>query len=303
MQLPLAIRTLARQALGTKGRSYVRRSLRRKLASFQWYRSLMAGRRGLEIGGPSELFSTEGVLPIYRSLKALDNCLYSSQTIWKSATDDGLFRHPALKNPGRQFICDATQLESIQDGEYECLLASHCLEHVANPLRALAEWKRVLGDGGLLLLALPHKEGTFDWRRPTTTLAHVMEDYDNNIGEEDLTHLEEVIELHDLSMDKAAGSRIQFEQRCGDNFRHRAMHHHVFETGSAVAMVDHGGFELLRVETFRPCHILITARRCEGFPNNAGFLKPDAAYRLTSCFSSDKPGGVLHAGPGSRLSR
>ena len=31
---------------------------------------------------------------------------------------------------------------------YDVLLSSHTLEHIANPLRALSEWKRIVGDDG-----------------------------------------------------------------------------------------------------------------------------------------------------------
>ena len=128
-------------------------------------------------------------MPIYGILGSLDNCSYSGSTIWTGEVreGDGFLYHRA-KQAGRQIISDATDLRTIPDSSYECVLACHCLEHIANPLRALAEWKRVLKDEGLLLLILPHKDGAFDWRRPTTTLTHMIEDYENAVGEEDLTH-------------------------------------------------------------------------------------------------------------------
>lgn len=294
MQLPSKVRILARNLVGPKNWSYVRRSLQRKAPHLQWYRSQFTGLRGLEVGGPSELFSADGALPIYSCLSGLDNCLYSGQTIWANAGENGEFRHDSLKQPGRQFICDATALEPIRDQSFECLLASHCLEHVANPIRALTEWQRVLVDGGLMLLVLPHKDGTFDWRRPTTTLDHLVQDYQNQVGEEDLTHLQEILELHDLNRDRAAGSRDKFESRCRDNFRCRAMHHHVFDTRTAVELLDYLGFEITRVSTFRPCHILVTARNSRS-RNNAAFLEPNSSYRVNSCFPSDKPAGAVPA--------
>ena len=134
------------------------------------------------------------------------------------------------KPAGSQYICEATELKPIADRSYECVLASHCLEHVANPLRALAEWKRILKDDGLLLLVLPHKDGTFDCRRPVTTLAHMVEDYEKQIGEDDLTHLPEILALHDLEKDKPAGSPEEFRARSLENRANRALHHHVFDT-------------------------------------------------------------------------
>ena len=195
--------------------------------------------------------------------------------------------HP-LKPNGNQIICEATQLRSITDSAYEFVLASHCLEHVANPLRALVEWKRVLRQDGLLLLILPHKDGTFDWRRPTTTLVHMIEDSRNQIGEDDLTHLPEILALHDLERDKAAGSKEEFRQRCAQNYSNRAMHHHVFDTATAVALVDNAAFQVLRVDTSKPYHITILARRCDQTCDNSAFLGPNAPYRRLSPFPSDR---------------
>lgn len=264
---------------------FVRRSV---LATY--YRGLLSGKRGLEIGGPSVILGDDGPFPIYRALKSLDNCLYSSCTIWTGEVKEGrtFVFHPR-KCPGDRIICEATNLKPIADGGYEIVLASHCLEHVANPLRALAEWKRVLQSDGLLLLILPHKDGTFDWRRPTTSLPHMISDYENNVGEDDLTHLPEILSLHDLDRDKAAGSMEQFHRRCLDNFRTRAMHHHVFDTPTAVALLDKAAFQVMRVDQMEPFHIILLAKSCDRVPDNTQFLKADAAYRRRSPFVSDRP--------------
>jgi hypothetical protein len=123
-------------------------------------------------------------------------------------------------------------------------------------------------------LILPHKHGTFDWRRPTTPLAHMIADYDNAVGEDDLTHLPEILELHDLSRDKEAGTQAQFRQRCLANHLYRAMHHHVFDTLTAVSAVDYIGFQILRVDNLKPSHIIILAGRKDEMVDNSGFMQP-----------------------------
>ncbi len=67
--------------------------------------------------------------------------------------------------PGMQYIHNATDLASIPDGSYGFLLASHILEHVANPLRATEEFHRVLKPKGFMLIAVPDRLHTFDHRR------------------------------------------------------------------------------------------------------------------------------------------
>ena len=252
------------------------------------YLSRLAGKRAIEIGGPSNLFGDDGPLPIYEALASADNCLYASQTIWAETTPGQTFKYHPRKAPGIQYVCEAADLKPIADRNYGAVLACHCLEHVANPLRALAEWKRVLKDDGLLLLVLPHKDGTFDWRRPVTTLAHMVEDYEKQIREDDLTHLPEILALHDLEKDQAAGSPEQFRIRSLENQVHRALHHHVFDTLTAVQLVDRANFQLIQVDNFRPFHILILARNGSDTPDNARFLWANARYRRRSPFPSDR---------------
>ncbi len=80
------------------------------------------------------------------------------------------------------------------------------LEHAANPLRVLYEWKRILKNSGTILIVLPHKAATFDHRRPSTSFEHIKADFDSNVDESDLTHLDEILALHDLKLDPWAGS-------------------------------------------------------------------------------------------------
>ncbi len=47
------------------------------------------------------------------------------------------------KEPGIQYVRDATDLRGIPDSKYDFVLASHALEHIANPLKAMSEWTRV----------------------------------------------------------------------------------------------------------------------------------------------------------------
>jgi SAM-dependent methyltransferase len=229
-----------------------------------------------------------GPVPIYDILGSLDNCLYSGSTIWTGQVLEGhTFLYQPGREPGAQIICDATDMQPIKDSSYECILACHCLEHIANPLRALAEWKRVLKDDGLLLLILPHKDGTFDWRRPTTPLTHLIEDYKTGVGEQDLTHLPEILELHDLSKDEAAGTREQFRQRCLENHVNRAMHHHVFDTRAALAVVNEVGFKILRVDNLKPFHIIILASRTLQMVDNCRFMEWGSKPWSRSPFPSD----------------
>ena len=254
-------------------------------------RKLVRRRLGLEIGGPSRIFRRKkGLLPLYPLVGGLDNVNYGRRTLWEGRIEEGLtFRFDAGKEPGRQYILEATDLRGIQDRAYDFVLSSHTLEHSANPLQALEEWVRVLKPGGGLVLVVPHGEGTFDHRRPVTTMEHLLDDRRRSTGEDDLTHLEEILALHDLTLDKKAGDADAFRRRSEDNLAQRCLHHHVFETELAVAVVDWAGLEVLVVEPTPPYHVLVVARKpVEGAPDNRTWLRPDAPWRSRSPFASDR---------------
>ena len=268
MRLPDPVRKLVRRALGPAVIRCVRHIGVPKAKMTREYQALLEGRKTLEIGGPSDIFAYDGSVPVYSVLASVDNCLFSRETMWTGKTSDE-FYYDAQRRQGRQFICDATQLDPIADASYECVLASHCLEHIANPLKALQEFRRVLRPGGLLLAILPHKDATFDWRRPLTELSHIEQDYARNTPEDDLTHLSEVLALHDIRKDPGAGPMSRFRERCLQNSRFRIMHHHTFDTSSAVELVKAGGFGPVQVENVKPFHIVVLAQLAQRFCQTA----------------------------------
>ena len=85
------------------------------------------------------------------------------------------------KKPGIQYISEASNLESIDSGYYDFLLSSHVIEHLANPIRGLSEWTRVLKESGYLILLIPDYRETFDHKRPVTELEHLISDFEGGI--------------------------------------------------------------------------------------------------------------------------
>ncbi len=264
-----------------------------RLPGYQQFRALFADRTVLELSGPSAFFQPHGLFPGYAAAARVDNSNFGRETLWEGtigARRD--FHFDPKRAPGTQYISEATDLSFIPSDTYDFLLSSHMLEHSANPLRALHEWQRVLKPGGALLLVLPHKEGTFDHKRPVTTLAHMVQDFEHGMGEDDLTHLPEILALHDLEMDVGVASLAEFEARSARNYENRALHQHVFDTRLAVELVDHAGFQIHTVEPAFPMHIAIVATRPmpHAAPDNRAFLSDEALYRRRSPFGSDRVG-------------
>src|SRR5580698_7804560 len=152
----------------------------KRCACYSMMRPYLEGKRGLEFGGPSSIFSTNHLVPIYSIAASIDSCNFAEKTLWTANASIRKFG-PRL---GKQLIMEASDPSGIATNSYDFVAASHVLEHVANPLRALTEWKRIVRPSGTVLLVLPHKRHTFDHRRPFTTFDHIKADFESNVSEE-----------------------------------------------------------------------------------------------------------------------
>lgn len=192
---------------------------------------LFRNKNGIEIGGLSRIFQEGDQIPIYPVINNLDGCNFTSQTLWESGLTEGQnydFYHGKI---GYQYICEATELaDRIEENKYDFVISSNCLEHSANPLKALWNFIKVLKPMGEMMIVVPNKEVTFDHNRNRTSFEHLKDDFINDVKEDDLTHLDEILELHDLAMDPPAGTKEQFRIRSLDNYHNRGLHQHVFDS-------------------------------------------------------------------------
>jgi SAM-dependent methyltransferase len=213
-------------------------------------------RIGLEIGGPSDIFRRLGWLPVYHRAQRIDNFVFSQKTVWAEHSA----RYQIAREPGQSYFGEGRDLPGIPDQSYDFVLSSHVLEHIANPLLAVQNWKRVLKPGGSLILVVPNRNKTFDHRRPVTSFSHMVEDFEQNTGENDLTHLPEILELHDHSGDKNCPDIDDFRERALRNFENRCLHQHTFETETVRQVLIWAGLNVLTMETLRPFHIVSVAQ-------------------------------------------
>lgn len=244
-------------ARGAAGRTVLRlgaeaRALRRT-PEIRTVVDALRGATALEPGGPSQIFGRLGEVPVYRALGALDTLDYAETTLWSG----GLKDRPRVR---RRMIGEAGHLSDIDADVYDAVLASHVLEHLANPLGALAEWQRVVRPEGHVLLVLPHRDATFDHRRPVTTIEHLRADAAAEMAEDDLTHLEEVLALHDLARDPGAPDPETFERRCRENPSMRGMHHHVFDSLAVLRLCREAELEVRALVPREPFHIVCLCR-------------------------------------------
>ncbi len=250
------------------------------LASYKTYHKLLHGKKGLEIGGPSDIFEKGGLIPVYPIVAGLDGCNFSAQTVWEGSLQEGhTYQYHYKRRTGYQYIQEAAELSAVPDGKYDFVLSSHSLEHIANPLKAVGNWLRVLKKNAVLVVVVPHREQTFDHHRPVTPFAHLLEDLQRDTREDDLTHLQEVLDLHDLARDPLAGDFPAFRQRSLRNYENRCLHHHVFDLELVVRIFDHFGLQVEAADLINAFHIAVVGRKVRKADNTrfVNYVKQSSA--------------------------
>lgn len=219
----------------------------------------LRGKIGIEIGGPTILFGLKGCFPVYLFAERIDGVNFSNETIWEGKIQQGNNYEYYKNKTGYQYIAEATDLQKIPGKAYDFVLSSHSLEHVANPIKALKEWFRLLKKDGKLILVLPDKRYTFDHKRNYTTYEHLIADYANNTNENDTTHFEEILTKHDETI--AGVSYEDCKLALSDNFAQRCAHHHVFSFEVTKQILEYAGFKVLSQTTIPPFHMITVATK------------------------------------------
>ena len=197
--------------------------------------------RGVEIGGPS----CTGTV-IYENAETLDNVIFSKETVWSTHNED----YNYYKNKkGKVIINDAVHITQVKENEYDFCFSSHSLEHIANPLKAVHEWLRILKKDGYIIIIVPEKSVCFDHKREYSKFSTLVSQYEKNVGEDDLSTLPEILKNHDLSMDPPAGDIGSFTKRSLDNFNNRCLHHYVYNDELLMEICNYFKCEFIYNET------------------------------------------------------
>ncbi len=107
------------------------------------------------------------------------------------------------KMPHISIIDDAEELQTITNSSQDFVIGNHLIEHFQDPIKAIKNFFRILRSGGIIYLAIPNKEFTFDRNRQSTTNEHLMNDYNNGPEKSKLAHYEEFVRLVENEDDPA----------------------------------------------------------------------------------------------------
>ena len=142
--------------------------------------------------------------------------------------------YPGARLPDIQ--SDSEHFPAIGDGAFDFVVANHVLEHVTSPIDALREWRRVLRDGGVLMLALPDKRFTFDAPRKRTTLAHLIADSRTNSDPRDRNY-EHLVEWA-THVEKLTAASEEWRKWIDDQYaRGYAVHNHVWIARDVIRLL------------------------------------------------------------------
>jgi SAM-dependent methyltransferase len=197
---------------------------------------------GVEIGGPS---STGDI--IYEYSYSMDNVIFKRETIWSNHNTEEY--HYYKNKKGKIIINDAVSISLVQNEVYDFVFSSHSLEHIANPLKAIQEWLRIIKNDGYVIIIVPEKSACFDHKRNYSLFSTLLSQYEKNVGEDDLSTLVEILKNHDLNMDPPAGDLGSFTKRSLDNFNNRCLHHYVYDDNLLMEICKYFKCEFIYNET------------------------------------------------------
>lgn len=118
---------------------------------------------------------------------------------------------------------DTDRLKKVASESQDFVIASHVLEHLAEPLGQIEDIYRVLRYGGTALIVLPDRRYTFDRSRRPTALGHLVEEYEQQVTTVADDHIEDFLR----GVDGWSSSWTEAERRGAiELHRKRSIHVH-----------------------------------------------------------------------------
>lgn len=138
---------------------------------------------------------------------------------------------------------DKGGLSAFADDSYDFIVINHVIEHVANPIKVVAELFRVVKPRGLVVISAPDKDFTFDKPRDLTSFEHLLEEYRQGISQ--------VTDEHYLDFLRGVHPEVfqQDEERLRqavESVKNRREHAHVWDSATFEDFL-HKAFDVLEI--------------------------------------------------------
>lgn len=131
-------------------------------------------------------------------------------------------------------VANGETLDPIADGSQSFVIANHVVEHFENPILFFKNAFRVLKDGGILFLAVPDKEKTFDHRRPVTPYDHIKRDFLDGPEASKAAHFLEYAALTGEEVLEGAAAVAKADELLRED---QTIHYHVWDIEAMVEMI------------------------------------------------------------------
>ena len=131
--------------------------------------------------------------------------------------------YPGLDIVDVDLVEDGERLPSIPPSSQDFIVANHFLEHCEDPVRTLETLAGRLRSGGVLYMAVPDADLTFDVKRPSTTWEHLLEEHELGTERSRRRHYEEWARLVEDLDEPEVASRAEQLQDMG-----YSIHFHVW---------------------------------------------------------------------------
>ncbi len=154
----------------------------------------------------------------------------------------------AFCNGAREARCsmtiDATSLKGLNRSAISqsvCIISSHLIEHLADPIGAVQRWGDHMRNGDAVLLVAPDYRPWFDWNRGVTPFSHLEEDFRLGQAESDRSHVDDVLSNSDWSR----GGNPELENLLSKGSHSGIIHHHTFDLTTLVRLVRRAGLTVI----------------------------------------------------------
>lgn len=136
-------------------------------------------------------------------------------------------------------VDDGETLATIPDASQDFVVVNHVVEHFQDPIRFFHNSTRVLKPGGILFMALPDRDKTFDRARPVTPFEHLAQDFANGPTASREGHFREFVRLADThNGSQAWRTEAEYEalvaQLMADDY---SIHFHVWDLPGVLDML------------------------------------------------------------------
>jgi SAM-dependent methyltransferase len=186
-------------------------------------RDLVAGLylsgQGIEIG------ALNGPLPLPPGAFAL--------YVDRLGTVDLKEHYPGLDIVEVDIVDDGERLVTVAEASQDFIVANHVLEHCQDPIGTLLTIASRLKPGGVLYMAVPDADFTFDRERESTTAQHLVEDHVHGPARSRVAHYREWVEsVEGLTDAPASASRMEELMQMG-----YSIHFHVWRMHGLVGFL------------------------------------------------------------------